>query len=72
MVIFISATMERNWERFSKHRCYVQDRPDHNELAVHIHKYQHDFDNDIEVLILKGNLHQKYQREEWEDTLICL
>ena len=40
------------------------------------HKYtntnQHEFDKDIEVLISKGNLHQKHERELWEDKFICL
>ena len=36
------------------------------------HKYQHEFDKNIEVLILKGNLHQKHEREVREDKFICL
>ena len=40
-----------------KHRYEAKNRPDSNELEAHIHKYQPDFDKDIEVLILKGNLH---------------
>ena len=30
--------------------------------SAHMHKYQQEFDKDIEVLILKGNLHQKHER----------
>ena len=37
-----------------------------------MHKYQNDLDEDTEVLILKGNLHQKHERELWEDKFICL
>ena len=40
--------------------------------SAHIHKHQHELDKDIEVLILKGNLHQKHERELWEDKFICL
>ena len=59
-------------ERFSKHRYDAKNRPDNNELAAHRHKHQHEFVKAIEVLILKGNLHQKYKRELWEDKFICL
>lgn len=31
-------------ERFNKHMYYANNRPDNNELAAHIHKYQYDFD----------------------------
>ena len=58
-------------ERYNKHRYDAKNRPDNNELAFQIHKYQHDFEKDIEVLILKGNLHQKRERELWEDKFIC-
>ena len=60
MEIFISATPERNV------------KPDNNELAAHIHKYQHEFDIGIEVLIMRANLHKKFERELWEDKFICL
>ena len=49
-----------------------KSRPDNNELAAHIHKHQLEFDMDIEVLILKGNLHQKHKRDLWEDKFIYL
>ena len=63
MVTFILATLERNRERerFCKHRYDAKNRPDNNELAAHIYKHQLEFDTDIKVLILKGNLHQKNQ-----------
>ena len=59
MVIFISATLERKWEK----------QWNNDELAAHIHKYQHHFDKDIEFMILKGNLYQKHKRELWYDIL---
>ena len=50
----------------------AKNRPDNNELTEHIHKHQHEFDKDMEVLILKGNLYQKHERELWKDKFICL
>ena len=73
MVTFILAILERNWETDSAiHRYDAKTRPDSNEVAAHIHKHQHEFDKDTEVLILKGNLHQKHERELWKDKFICL
>ena len=68
--IYIGNTGEELKERFSKHRYDAKNRPDNNELAAHKHQYE--LDKDIEVLILKGNLHQKNERELWEDKFICL
>ena len=70
--IYIGNTGEELRERFRKHRYDPKNRPDNKELAAHIRKHQHEFDKDIEVLILKGNLHQKLERELWEDKFICL
>ena len=69
---YIGNTGEELRERFSKNRYDAKNRSDDNELAAHIHKHQHEFDKDIEVLILKGDLHQKHEREFWEDKFICL
>ena len=63
--IYIGNTGEELRERFSKHRYDTKNRPDNNELTAHIHKHQHEFDKNIEVLILKGNLYQKHERELW-------
>ena len=65
-------TGEELRQKFNKHRYDAKNRPDQNEFAAHIHKHQQEFDKDIEVLILKGNLHQKHKRELWEDKFICL
>ena len=70
--IYIGNTGEELRERFSKHRYDAKNRPDNNELAAHIHKHQEEFDKNIEVLILKGNLHEKHKGELWEDKFICL
>ena len=70
--IYIGNTGEELRERFSKHRYDAKSTPDNSELATHIHKQQHDFDQYIEIFILKGNLHQKHERELWEDKFICL
>ena len=70
--IYIGNIGEELRERFSKHRYDAKNRPDNIKLAAHIHKHQHEFDKDIEVLILKGNLHEKYERELQEDKFICL
>ena len=70
--IYIGDTGEELGERFSKHRYHAKNRPENNELTAHVRKHQHEFDKDIEVLILKGNLYQKHERELWEDKFICL
>ena len=40
--------------------------------SQHTYTNTNEFDKDIEVLILKGNLYQKHEREFWEDKFICL
>ena len=70
--VYNSKTGEELKERFIKHRYYAKNRTDNSEIAAHIHKHQHKVDKDITVLILKGNLYQKHQRELWEDKFICL
>lgn len=44
---------------FTQVQC--QNWPDKNELATHIHKYQHDIDEDTEDLILKGRGRELYE-----------
>ena len=72
MVTFILATLKRNWEKDSANTGTISKTADNNQPAAHIHKHQHEFDKDTEALILKGNLHQKHERELWEDKFICL
>ena len=43
-----------------------------NELATHIAKYNHDFEIDIDVMILQNNLKASAEREYYEDRYICL
>ena len=70
--IYIAITGKELRERFSKHSYYAKNRPDNNEFAAHIHKHQHEFDKDIEVLTLKENLYHKHDRELQKDKLIYL
>ena len=45
--IYINNTAETLRGRFNKHRSDTKNRPDNNEFAAHIQKYQHNFDKDI-------------------------
>ena len=54
--IYIDNTGEELVERFNKHKYDTKNKPDNHEFAAYIHKSQHNFDKDIEVFILKGNL----------------
>lgn len=45
--IYIGNTGDKLRKRFNKHRYDTKNRPDKNELEVHIHKYKDDFDKDI-------------------------
>ena len=65
--IYIGNTGEELRERFSKHMYKAKNRPDNNELTAHIHKHQHEFDKDIEVLILKGK-YIKSMKENYGKT----
>ena len=64
--VYMSNTGKELRERYNKHSYDAKSRPDNNELAPHMHKYQHDFDKDI------ANLHLKHKRELLEDKGICL
>ena len=48
---FIGTTEGELSGRLNKHRYDTKNTPDKNELAVHMHKYQH------KILISKENLH---------------
>ena len=71
-MIFILATLERNWEKDSANTGTMPKTDQITMNSAHIHKHQHELDKGIEVLILKGNLHQKHERELCEDKFICL
>ena len=64
--IYIGNTGEELRERFDKHKSDTKNRPDNNEIPVYIHKYQRN------LFTVKGNLHQKHEKELREDKLICL
>ena len=42
--IYIGSSGEELRERFNKHKFDAKNKPDNNELAAHIHKYQHEFE----------------------------
>ena len=75
MVTFILATLERNWEKDSANTGTMPKTDQITMNSQHTctrSRHQHEFDKYIEVLILKGNLDQKHERELWEDKFICL
>ena len=68
--IYIGHTGDQIKERFHKHRYDAKSRPDNSELAEHF-STAHNFDNDIDVTILKHDLPTKEEREYHEDRMIC-
>ena len=70
--IYIGHTGEELRNRFSKHRYDANKRPENNELATHIAKYNHNFDTDIDVTILKKDISNTSEREYFENKFICL
>ena len=70
--LYIGQTGDSLQKRFSKHRYDAKKRPGNNELATHIAKYNHDSENDIDVMILQNNLKASAEREYYEDRYICL
>ena len=70
--IYIGHTGEELRSRFSKHRYDANKRPDKNELANHISTYNHNFDTDIDVTILKNDLSKTDEREFFVNKFICL
>ena len=60
--------------RFSGHRYDIKRRPEkeNTELATHFSRCDHDFEKDMEVLILQSGLNKsKEEREFHEDRWIC-
>ena len=70
-LIYVGETKEAIKTRFSKHRYDANKRPDNCELAKHIHAMGHDFDKDIEVMILKQGFKSTEERKFFEDKFIC-
>ena len=70
MVIFISITLERNFEKDSTNTGTTLKT---DQIAMNSHtQIPTRHCKGYKVSILKGNLHQKHERELWEDNLICL
>jgi len=70
--IYVGQTGEELRNRFNKHRYDAKKRPDNNELAKHIHEFNHDFDKDIDVYVLQDNLVSPNERCLQEDKWVCL
>jgi hypothetical protein len=70
-IICVGQTGKSTNKRFGGHRYDVKKRPDNTELATHF-SCQHDFDKDMEVLILQSGLNKSQEEREFhEDRWIC-
>ena len=54
-VLYIGHTGEQLSERFSNHRCDIQNRSDNSELAKHFQE-SHNLNNDRNVTILQKKI----------------
>ena len=70
-LIYIGHTGRELSNRFSKHRYDAKKRPDNCELAKHIHKHRHNFEKDIDIVILQDQAKSVAERELLEDKFIC-
>jgi hypothetical protein len=71
-MIYIGQTGEELKSRFNKHRYDAKKRPKNCELAKHIQSHpNHDFDQDIEVSILKIGFKNSDERRRAEDKMVC-
>ena len=71
--IYVGHTGDELKDRFSKHRYDANHRPENCELAEHFAKDNHrNFDSDIDVTILKLDVHTREERELAEDRMMCL
>ena len=71
-VIYIGHTGDEIKDRFHKHRYDAKKRPENSELAEHFAEGNHNFDEDIDVTILKLDIATKEEREHYEDRMMCL
>ena len=71
-LIYVGESKEELRSRFSKHRYDVNNRPDNNELTKHVHAHNHDFEKDVEVVILKQGFKSSAERKFFEDKFICI
>ena len=70
--LLLGQTGEELRERFSKHRYDAQKRPENNELDSHIYEHGENFDKDIDITILKSDIHNTNEREILEDKFIYI
>ena len=71
-MIYIGQTGEELRSRFSKHRYDAKNRPQNCELAKHVQSHpNHDFDQDIEVSVLKIGFRNSEERRRAEDKMVC-
>jgi hypothetical protein len=70
-LIYVGETEKELRIRFCDHRYDSKSRPSNNDLPEHIHKFQHNFETDIEVVILKQGFKSQEERRYWEDKFMC-
>ena len=66
-LIYIGHTGDPLKDRISKHKYDIHKRPDNNELATHFHK-NHNFNKDLDVMILQSGINTLQERLFIEDT----
>ena len=70
-LIYVGETKKSLGNRFGGHRYDANSRPENCELSAHVDKEGHEFDKDIEVVILKQGFKSTNERKYWEDKFIC-
>ena len=71
-LIYVGETEKELRTRFCDHRYDSKSRPSNNDLPEHIHKFKHNFETDVEVVILKQGFKSLEERRYWEDKYMCL
>ena len=70
---FFFSSFDSSFLLFFRHRYDANHRPENCELAEHFAKDNHrNFDSDIDVTILKLDVHTREERELAEDRMMCL
>ena len=71
-MVYIGQTGDELKSRFNKHRYDAKKRPKNCELAKHIQSHPNpDFDQDIEISILKIGFKNSDERRRAEDKMVC-
>ena len=70
-LIYVGETEKELKTRFCNHRYDSKSRPSNNDLSEHMHKYKHNFETEIEVVILKQGFKSTEERRYWEDKFMC-